>query len=132
MLHFEAVGHERVGVAGFHIEDQVFPKRCGHLEGKAVVPAEDLCAKIKAVRTRIAEADARIRATEARIAAAQGVNSGRILPPKSRTPLRKLLHPVRISARLGVQMEFVQKQLSKRMPSWAILSRLGVSLMRLP
>ena len=41
---------ERAGVAGFHIEDQVFPKRCGHLEGKAVVAAEELCAKIRAIR----------------------------------------------------------------------------------
>ena len=35
-------------------------------------------------------------------------------------------------ARLGVQMELVQKQLSKRIPCWAMRSRLGVSLMRLP
>ena len=38
-------GFERAGVAGFHIEDQVFPKRCGHLEGKTVVPAEELATK---------------------------------------------------------------------------------------
>jgi 2-methylisocitrate lyase-like PEP mutase family enzyme len=48
---------ERVGVAGFHIEDQVFPKRCGHLEGKAVVSAEELCAKIKAIRDAAADDD---------------------------------------------------------------------------
>jgi 2-methylisocitrate lyase-like PEP mutase family enzyme len=41
---------ERAGVAGFHLEDQVFPKRCGHLEGKAVVSTGELCAKIKAVK----------------------------------------------------------------------------------
>lgn len=43
-------GFERAGVAGFHIEDQVFPKRCGHLEGKTVVPAEELAVKIKAIK----------------------------------------------------------------------------------
>ncbi|PPR63287.1 MAG: 2,3-dimethylmalate lyase [Alphaproteobacteria bacterium MarineAlpha4_Bin2] len=43
-------GFERAGVAGFHIEDQVFPKRCGHLEGKAVVPTEELAAKIRAIK----------------------------------------------------------------------------------
>ena len=43
-------GFERVGVAGFHLEDQVFPKRCGHLDGKSVVPTEELCAKIRALR----------------------------------------------------------------------------------
>ena len=48
---------ERVGVAGFHIEDQVFPKRCGHLEGKAVVPAAELCAKLRAVRDALTDDD---------------------------------------------------------------------------
>ena len=50
-------GFERVGVAGFHLEDQVFPKRCGHLDGKAVVPAEDLCAKLRAVRDALTDDD---------------------------------------------------------------------------
>ena len=50
-------GFQRVGVAGFHLEDQVFPKRCGHLEGKAVVSAAELCAKIRAVRDALADDD---------------------------------------------------------------------------
>jgi 2-methylisocitrate lyase-like PEP mutase family enzyme len=41
---------ERAGVAGFHLEDQVFPKRCGHLDGKAVVAVDEFCAKLRAVR----------------------------------------------------------------------------------
>src|SRR5215471_6490309 len=36
------------GVAGIHIEDQIFPKRCGHLEGKEIIPREDYLAKIRA------------------------------------------------------------------------------------
>lgn len=40
--------YERAGVAGLFIEDQVFPKRCGHTPGKAVVPVEDMLAKVKA------------------------------------------------------------------------------------
>ncbi|MBJ7596600.1 MAG: carboxyvinyl-carboxyphosphonate phosphorylmutase [Candidatus Nephthysia bennettiae] len=36
------------GVAGVHIEDQTFPKRCGHLAGKEVVPRADYLAKIRA------------------------------------------------------------------------------------
>lgn len=40
--------YERAGVAGFFIEDQVYPKRCGHMPGKAVVPVEDMVAKLKA------------------------------------------------------------------------------------
>ena len=40
--------YERAGVAGCHIEDQVSPKRCGHLDGKEVVPREEFIAKIRA------------------------------------------------------------------------------------
>lgn len=39
---------EKAGAAGFFIEDQVSPKRCGHREGKRVIPAEEMVAKIKA------------------------------------------------------------------------------------
>src|SRR5260370_12982469 len=39
---------ERLGVAAIHIEDQEFPKKCGHLEGKQIVPREDWLAKIRA------------------------------------------------------------------------------------
>lgn len=39
---------ERAGVAGIHIEDQVFPKRCGHLDSKEVTSVEDYIAKIRA------------------------------------------------------------------------------------
>ncbi len=40
--------YERGGVAGLHIEDQVSPKRCGHLDGKELVPREEFVAKIRA------------------------------------------------------------------------------------
>jgi len=40
--------YERGGVAALHLEDQVLPKRCGHLAGKQVIPALDMVAKIKA------------------------------------------------------------------------------------
>lgn len=40
--------HEKAGVAGLFIEDQVAPKRCGHLGGKAVIPAGGMVAKIRA------------------------------------------------------------------------------------
>ena len=39
---------EKAGVAGIHIEDQEFPKRCGHLPGKKVIPAQDMEEKIRA------------------------------------------------------------------------------------
>lgn len=40
--------YESSGVAGIHIEDQEFPKRCGHLDDKQVIPVEDMVSKIRA------------------------------------------------------------------------------------
>ncbi|MEU2251769.1 methylisocitrate lyase [Nocardia xishanensis] len=39
---------EDAGLAGCHIEDQVNPKRCGHLDGKAVVPVQDMVRRLRA------------------------------------------------------------------------------------
>jgi methylisocitrate lyase len=39
---------ERVGLAGCHIEDQEFPKRCGHLAGKSLIDADEMVEKIRA------------------------------------------------------------------------------------
>jgi len=40
--------YEVAGVAGIHVEDQVAPKKCGHMEGKLVIPAAEMAAKIRA------------------------------------------------------------------------------------
>ncbi len=40
--------YEQAGVAGLHIEDQGFPKKCGHLDDKEIVPREDWLSKIRA------------------------------------------------------------------------------------
>lgn len=40
--------YERAGAAGIQIEDQDFPKKCGHFNGKAVIPTEEMVQKIKA------------------------------------------------------------------------------------
>ncbi|MGZ8198567.1 MAG: isocitrate lyase/PEP mutase family protein [Burkholderiales bacterium] len=48
---------ERAGVAGVHIEDQVWPKRCGHLAGKRVIPAAEMVAKVKAACDARVDAD---------------------------------------------------------------------------
>src|SRR6516225_5202650 len=40
---------EAAGLAGCHLEDQEFPKRCGHLSGKSIVDVEEMTEKIKAV-----------------------------------------------------------------------------------
>jgi methylisocitrate lyase len=39
---------ESASVAGIHIEDQEMPKRCGHLSGKSLIPAEQMAAKVRA------------------------------------------------------------------------------------
>lgn len=43
------VEYERAGAAALHVEDQVFPKRCGHLDGKEIVSAQAMADKISAM-----------------------------------------------------------------------------------
>ncbi|WP_430331062.1 methylisocitrate lyase [Rhodococcus sp. ACT016] len=39
---------EDAGIAGLHLEDQVNPKRCGHLDGKAIVPTDEMVRRLRA------------------------------------------------------------------------------------
>jgi 2-methylisocitrate lyase-like PEP mutase family enzyme len=48
---------ERAGVAAFHLEDQTFPKKCGHYNDKSLVPVAEMVQKIKAVRDALHDAD---------------------------------------------------------------------------
>ena len=43
------VEYERAGAAALHVEDQVFPKRCGHLDGKDLVPMQAMAEKVQAM-----------------------------------------------------------------------------------
>ena len=43
------VEYERAGAAALHLEDQVFPKRCGHLEGKDLISAQQMADKVAAM-----------------------------------------------------------------------------------
>jgi 2-methylisocitrate lyase-like PEP mutase family enzyme len=52
-----ARGFERAGVAAFHLEDQTFPKKCGHYDDKAIVPAAEMVGKLKAVRDALLDPD---------------------------------------------------------------------------
>jgi 2-methylisocitrate lyase-like PEP mutase family enzyme len=47
-VYFAARAFEKAGVAAVMFEDQVWPKRCGHMAGKAVIPAEEMVPKVKA------------------------------------------------------------------------------------
>jgi len=48
---------ERAGVAALHLEDQTFPKRCGHLDDKTVVPRGEMVQKLRAARDAASDAD---------------------------------------------------------------------------
>jgi len=62
-----AAEYERAGAAAMHIEDQVFPKRCGHLDGKTLIPAADMADKVAAaVRGRRGDDFVVIARTDAR------------------------------------------------------------------
>ena len=48
-LHRTVRGYERAGICGFQIEDQVFPKKCGHTPDRPVIALEEMVQKIKVV-----------------------------------------------------------------------------------
>ena len=108
--------YEKAGVAAFHIEDQVSPKKCGHYEGKEVIARAEMAGKIKAaVDTRrdadlviIARSDA--RAVEGLGAAIERVNAyleagadvGFVEAPQSVEELRQVGRDVRGPALVNV------------------------------
>ena len=60
-------GYEAAGAAGIQIEDQEFPKKCGHTPGRRVIPAEDMAHKIRvAAETRASRDFAIVARTDAR------------------------------------------------------------------
>ena len=64
---------ERAGASAIQLEDQVFPKRCGHLSGKAVIPAAEMAGKIRAaVDARHSQATLIVGRTDA--AAVEGLD----------------------------------------------------------
>jgi methylisocitrate lyase len=48
---------EAISAAGVNLEDQVFPKRCGHLEGKEIVPMDEMVGKIEAAKAARTDPD---------------------------------------------------------------------------
>ncbi len=58
-LNVQRAAHafERAGVAAFHLEDQTFPKRCGHYADKSVVPVAEMVGKLKAARDALHDPD---------------------------------------------------------------------------
>src|SRR5204863_43803 len=90
----------RMGAAGCFLEDQVWPKRCGHMDGKRIVPLEEYLPKLTAARAT-GSGDAR-RVHAARAARRRRLHRSRRrrLPLSRRTPhLRQLARPVRTARR---------------------------------
>ncbi|MBC7833857.1 MAG: isocitrate lyase/phosphoenolpyruvate mutase family protein [Phycisphaerales bacterium] len=50
MVRRTVIEYARAGAAGLHLEDQQFPKRCGHLDGKALVPIDHMAEKVQWAR----------------------------------------------------------------------------------
>lgn len=55
MVRRTVVEYARAGAAGLHLEDQVFPKRCGHLDGKKLVPLDHAVEKVAAAARAAAD-----------------------------------------------------------------------------
>ena len=105
---------ERIGVAAIHIEDQITPKRCGHLDGKEVIPLAEMEAKLKAALAARTDPDFVIIArTDAR-----GVNG-----------FDDAIERARVFAKVGVDAIFVEAPQSEeelaeiphRLPDVALL-----------
>jgi methylisocitrate lyase len=61
------VAYERAGAAALHVEDQVFPKRCGHLDGKDLISSADMEAKVRTMaESRLSKDFVIIARTDAR------------------------------------------------------------------
>jgi 2-methylisocitrate lyase-like PEP mutase family enzyme len=56
-VHRTIRAFERAGVAALHLEDQTFPKRCGHLDDKGVVPTAEMVQKLRAARDAVTDGD---------------------------------------------------------------------------
>lgn len=96
--------YEQRGVAGIHIEDQGFPKKCGHLEGKQVIDREDYLTKIRAATGErrdpdfliIARTDARAvvgfdeAVTRANLALAAGADMAFVEAPQTLEEVREI------------------------------------------
>ncbi len=61
-VHFTVRGFEAAGLAAVMIEDQVWPKRCGHMAGKEVIPAAEMVGKVRAAVDARRDADFVIKA----------------------------------------------------------------------
>ncbi|HEY6309626.1 MAG TPA: oxaloacetate decarboxylase [Streptosporangiaceae bacterium] len=106
--------YEAAGVAGIHIEDQVAPKKCGHMEGKQVIPAEEMAQKVRAaVEARAQPEFVIIARTDAR--APEG--------------LERALQRGRVYREAGADVLFIEALTSDAEAEEAVRALPGVSLL---
>jgi len=106
--------YEAAGVAGIHIEDQVSPKKCGHMEGKLVIPAQEMAAKVRAaVEARTQPEFVIIARTDAR--AVEG--------------LERALHRARLYREAGADALFIEALTSEAEAEEAVRAFPGVPLL---
>ena len=106
--------YEAAGVAGIHIEDQVAPKKCGHMEGKLVIPPQEMAEKIRAaVEARAQPEFVIIARTDAR--AVEGLESA--------------LERGRLYREAGADVLFIEAVLSEREAEEAARAFPGVPLL---
>lgn len=134
--------YERAGVAAIHLEDQVLPKRCGHMEGKQLVPTEEMQAKIRAaVEARhdpdfllIARTDARaVEGLDAAIARAKAYRAAGadvlfVEAPQSREEIERVAHEL---AGTPLLYNWAEQGKSPPMP-WEDLRAMGYALIICP
>ena len=80
---------ERAGLAGCHIEDQEFPKRCGHLAGKRLISTDAMTEKIRAAVRARQDADFMLMARTDAVAGGARNHAGSSVSPKTQAPRSK-------------------------------------------
>jgi methylisocitrate lyase len=132
---------EDAGVAGLFISDQVFPPRCGYMEGKQLIPAEDMLAKLKAALDArrdpdlfiVARTDAlSVEGLDGAIERAQlymdmGVDMAKVIGADQLDAFKRILREVP-----GAQMANMSNANPKGMPTPAEFEAAGAAMMTFP
>jgi 2-methylisocitrate lyase-like PEP mutase family enzyme len=128
-VYFTVRGFEDAGLAAVMIEDQVWPKRCGHMAGKAVIPAEEMVQKIKAAVAARRDPDFVIKArTDAVAPLADCLFADALLSAKDIERVAKNVpKPLSVNMGLGIRSRPTTPLLSPRQ-----LEEMGVAQISYP
>jgi 2-methylisocitrate lyase-like PEP mutase family enzyme len=84
--------YHAAGVAGLHVEDQTFPKRCGHMSGVTIIPAQEMADKINAMKNKVG--DDMLIAARTDAVSVEGLGAA--------------LHRMKLYVKAGADMAFVE------------------------